>query len=199
MRPLVLSLQQFSVHWEPNETISEACRMGSILIAGLETGRLGRSRRRFVFASTVACVRYLASAELRSSAIDTDSVGERQTKIPAILPDGQISSKSVQPFAKNFPLNPSGKSTVKSMPSCPERGALAIVTNVGTGRGGRGSVARASDVHRAMFVSERERARRAMLLRTAKPCGPGTRCWCQVGGGEVSPTGFDQPLIRQRR
>jgi hypothetical protein len=19
--------------------------------------------------------------------------------------------------------------------------------------------------------------------RTAKPCGPGTRCWCQVGGG----------------
>ena len=24
-------------------------------------------------------------------------------------------------------------------------------------------------------------------LRTAKPCGPGTRCWCQVGGGEVEP------------
>src|SRR6201999_1888134 len=25
--------------------------------------------------------------------------------------------------------------------------------------------------------------------RTAKPCGPGTRCWCQVGGGVASPTG----------
>jgi hypothetical protein len=29
------------------------------------------------------------------------------------------------------------------------------------------------------------------LLRTAKPCGPGTRCWCQVAGGEIDPTGFD--------
>jgi hypothetical protein len=28
------------------------------------------------------------------------------------------------------------------------------------------------------------------LLRTAKPCGPGTRCWCQVAGGEIDPTGF---------
>jgi hypothetical protein len=29
--------------------------------------------------------------------------------------------------------------------------------------------------------------------RTAKPCGPGTRCWCQVGGSDVGPTGLDQP------
>jgi hypothetical protein len=28
--------------------------------------------------------------------------------------------------------------------------------------------------------------------RTAKPCGPGTRCWCQVGGGIASPTGPSQ-------
>jgi hypothetical protein len=28
------------------------------------------------------------------------------------------------------------------------------------------------------------------LLRTAKPCGPGTRCWCQAGGGFLDPTGF---------
>jgi len=26
--------------------------------------------------------------------------------------------------------------------------------------------------------------------RTAKPCGPGTRCWCQAGGGCSNPTGF---------
>jgi hypothetical protein len=27
------------------------------------------------------------------------------------------------------------------------------------------------------------------LLRTAKPCGPDTRCWCQAVGGEFDPTG----------
>ena len=25
-----------------------------------------------------------------------------------------------------------------------------------------------------------------------KPCGPGTRCWCQVGGGFACPTGLTQ-------
>ena len=38
------------------------------------------------------------------------------------------------------------------------------------------------------------RARRTTLMRTAKPCGPGTRCWCQVGEGLSSPTGFEKPL-----
>jgi hypothetical protein len=36
-------------------------------------------------------------------------------------------------------------------------------------------------------------------LRTAKPCGPGTRGWCQVGGGLQSSTGRCEPLIRRRR
>jgi hypothetical protein len=31
-------------------------------------------------------------------------------------------------------------------------------------------------------------------LRTAKPCGPGTRCWCQVGGGFTNPTGFGKTI-----
>jgi hypothetical protein len=31
--------------------------------------------------------------------------------------------------------------------------------------------------------------------RTGKPCGPGTRCWCQVGGGEVGPTGSRSALF----
>jgi hypothetical protein len=39
----------------------------------------------------------------------------------------------------------------------PHRGALAIVTNVGAGCGGRGNI-----------------TRRMILLRTAKPCGPDT-------------------------
>jgi len=46
------------------------------------------------------------------------------------------------PFEKNFPLNPSSKSTLDSRHPVPRRGALAIVTNVRTGCGGRGSVAR---------------------------------------------------------
>jgi hypothetical protein len=43
------------------------------------------------------------------------------------------------------------------------------------------------------------RAGRAALLRTAKACGPGTRGWCQAGGGRSNPTGFVGPSIRQRR
>ena len=38
-------------------------------------------------------------------------------------------------------------------------------------------------------VSDRSRAGRATLLRTAKPCGPGARGWRQVGGGVAGPTG----------
>ena len=39
------------------------------------------------------------------------------------------------------------------------------------------------------LVSEIRRARRTALKRTAKPCGPDTRGWCQAAGGEVDPTG----------
>ena len=31
------------------------------------------------------------------------------------------------------------------------------------------------------------------LLRTAKACGSGTRCWCQAVGGGCGPTGSCQP------
>jgi hypothetical protein len=86
---------------------------------------------------------------------------------------------------------------------------LAIVTNVGMGCGGRGSVGRDCG-RRAVSVSDyaacrtngastpppklRPAARGRLrdwwrLLRTAKPCGPGTRCWCQAGGGFLDPTG----------
>jgi hypothetical protein len=86
-----------------------------------------------------------------------------------------------------------------SPPSRSSRGALAIVTNVGAGCGGRGSVGRAdavagrfsvsdpgartndvasvftnasADVHMPLRPPGEDRS------RTAKPCGPGTRCWC---------------------
>jgi hypothetical protein len=86
---------------------------------------------------------------------------------------------------------------------------LAIVTNVGAGCGGRGSVGR--DCGRRAVLRERSCNARTngastpplklrpaargrlrnwrRLLRTAKPCGPGTRCWCQAGGGFLGPTG----------
>ncbi|SDJ72829.1 MULTISPECIES: hypothetical protein [Bradyrhizobium] len=38
-----------------------------------------------------------------------------------------------------FPLSPSRKSLLELPPSCPTRGALAIVADVGAGSGGRGS------------------------------------------------------------
>jgi hypothetical protein len=39
-------------------------------------------------------------------------------------------------------------------------------------------------------------------MRTAKPCGPGTRCWCQIGGGFSNPTGLSKtfnPLMTVTR
>jgi hypothetical protein len=61
--------------------------------------------------------------------------------------------------------------------------------------GGRGSVGRASVVAGRALACERSTApRRTMLMRTAKPCGPGTRCWCQVGGGFSNPTGHSKRL-----
>ena len=48
------------------------------------------------------------------------------------------------------------------------------------GCGGRGSVGRVRCVRRAVFRERAQRAGRMTLLRTAKPCGPDTRCWCQV-------------------
>jgi hypothetical protein len=98
----------------------------------------------------------------------------------------------------------------------PRRGALAIVTNVGAGCGGRGSVRR----ERCLQAVIRERAPRAderrlnafasvgrhsagwsfwrRKLRTAKPCGSGARGWRQAGEGLQSSTGQCEPSIRRR-
>jgi hypothetical protein len=42
-------------------------------------------------------------------------------------------------------------------------------------------------------VSEQPARRRTALMRTAKPCGSGTRCWCQAVGGGCDSTGSFQP------
>ena len=52
---------------------------------------------------------------------------------------------------------------------------------------------------RALARERSQRADERRFSRTAKPCGPGTRCWCQVGGGMSARPGAGMPLIRQRR
>ena len=82
-------------------------------------------------------------------------------------------------------------------PSRLERGALAIVTNVGAGCGGRGSVGRVIAIAGRFSVSDDAACRRPALQRTAKLCGPDTRCWCQACGGLSSPTGFGETFNPQ--
>src|SRR5437868_9629518 len=76
-------------------------------------------------------------------------------------------------------------------------GALAIVTNVGRDAVDAAALTRASRSQGGFPVSDQERARRTAPKRTAKPCGPGTRCWCQVGGDMSTQPGADMSLIRQ--
>jgi hypothetical protein len=69
-----------------------------------------------------------------------------------------------------------------------------IVTNVGRGCGGRDSVGAqlASQGGSFGLVSDQPARRRTAHSRTVKACGPGTRCWCQVGGGFANSTGFGE-------
>src|SRR5882762_11030511 len=84
--------------------------------------------------------------------------------------------------------------------SHPQEGRIMIVTKRGMGCGGRNGVGTQGDRRaRSKLVSGSRRAGRTMLKRTAKPCGPGTRCWCQAAGGGSDPTGSFQPSSRQRR
>jgi hypothetical protein len=104
---------------------------------------------------------------------------------------------------RNFPVHPVGqiKSITPAVPS--PRGALAIVTDVGWDAVDAAASARsgvAGRVPRERSTGAQDERRQSPAkpfgedgwLRTAKACGPGTRCWCQVGGGFVGPTGFDK-------
>src|ERR1700730_13881967 len=136
---------------------------------------------------------------------DRQVVPARAEGIPNV-PDGQISKLLSSPLRENIPVFNHPKSGLETPPFHPSRGALAIVTNVGMGCGGRGSVGRARDGrvgfkpgsdHRAPDERRQSPAKpfgEDGWLRTAKPCGPGTRCWCQVGGGFGRPN-----RVRQNR
>jgi hypothetical protein len=111
-------------------------------------------------------------------------------------PDGQISrcDKNLStPFAKSISLSPSGKSVLPARAVPPrQEGRIAIVTNAGWDAVDAVDAAASARKVIAGRVS-RERAAGALderrLLRTAKPCGPDTRCWCQAVGGDLDPTG----------
>jgi hypothetical protein len=92
--------------------------------------------------------------------------------------------------AKRFLFSIAPNQIYKPCRPGPKEGRIAIVTYVGLGCGGRGSVV-AREHRRAgrRPVSDRPARGRTALKRTAKPCGPGTRCWCQAGGGFLGPTG----------
>ena len=96
-----------------------------------------------------------------------------------IAADGQISDLPVNSFYGKyscFQLTQIScrNSTVSSL----NEGRIAIVTDVGMGCGGRGSVGRASVIAGRVSRERSTVRRRTALKRTAKPCGPGTRCWC---------------------
>ncbi len=104
------------------------------------------------------------------------------------------------PFCKNISLSPSGKSSLgigasrsrkRGVGHRQERWEGDAVDAIASARKRR---RRAGPP-----VSDRPARRRTALLRTAKSCGPGTRCWCQVGGGALAQPGLNKPLIRRRR
>ena len=80
-----------------------------------------------------------------------------------------------------------------------QRGGSRVVTNarwdaVDAAASARKVIAGRVSRERAAGAQDERR-----WLRTAKPCGPDTRCWCQAVGGEFDPTGSISPSSRQRR
>src|SRR5258707_15317680 len=69
--------------------------------------------------------------------------GHRNGVLPLICPTGDLLTPVSSPLCKNILLRHLVETDLLIPPSRPTRGALAIVTNVGMGCGGRGSVLRA--------------------------------------------------------
>jgi hypothetical protein len=103
------------------------------------------------------------------------------------------------PFRKNISVFPKCKSGYMIRHPVPERGALAIVTNVGAGSGGRGSAGAQVGSQGGFYrsVSGHNARRRTALQRTAKSCGPGASAvGVKSRGGFASPTGRTKPYSR---
>jgi len=111
--------------------------------------------------------------------------------IPCVTARRANHPKSVHPSREKYSASRSTQInlTTLAIPR-PQEGRIAIVTDVGCGeRWPRQCRARNRSCRVSLLMSE-GRARRTVLKRTAKPCGPGARGWRQAGGDVANPTGF---------
>ena len=124
------------------------------------------------------------------------------TDCPASKSPRPLGEPLSSPFRKNISVFPKCKSGYVIGHPVPERGASAIVTNVGAGSGGRGG-ARAHRWSQGGFhrsVSGQDARRRTALKRTAKACGPDASVvGVKSRGGVARPTGRTIPLFARRR
>ena len=104
------------------------------------------------------------------------------------------------PHSKNIPLNPSGKSKLKSAASHPSEGRFAIVTDAGWDAVDA-AASGAKRVRRAASRRERTTARKmndTSCVRQNRVV-PTPVAGAKLRGGCVNSTELDQPPIRQRR
>jgi hypothetical protein len=119
-----------------------------------------------------------------------------KTNFPSQINLIWVVQPQLQKYSRSQPPQISGFNA----PFRPGKGRIAIVMNAGRNVVDATAPARKMIAGRIVrSVSGSQRARRTAKTRTAKPRGPDTRCWCQAAGGELDPTGSDQPLSRQRR
>jgi|SRR6267142_432884 len=115
-------------------------------------------------------------------------------------PTGKSAKTCPAPYEKIFRLTRRANQRYQLAPSFSrQEGRSRVVTNAG----GDAMDAAASARNGVAGRVSRERSTGAQdgrrFQRTAKPCGPDTRCWCQAVGGDLDPTGSEQPLSRERR
>ena len=89
----------------------------------------------------------------------------------------------VQSSPANIPLTVGQIRTMTPRHPVPPEGRWRSSRTLGQVAVDAAASARERD-RRAVFRERTRRARRTALMRMAKPCGPGTRCWCQAGGGD---------------
>jgi hypothetical protein len=110
------------------------------------------------------------------------------------LPDGQINERAVhlrvQPRSQKYSaFRTTQISGYLGASRSDKRGGSRVVTNAERDAvDARASGAR-DDRRARQLVSGYSAQDERRYLRTAKPCGPDTRCWCQAVGGDVDPTG----------
>jgi hypothetical protein len=126
---------------------------------------------------------------------------------PLICPTGKSVNYLSSPIFKNISVFAAPKSPLYPPPSRPTEGRIRIVRDAGRDAVDAAALGVKRDGRAGSGLSQtRERStarRRTTLRRTVKSCGSGTRCWCQVGGGFASPTGFgrtvNSPMTVTRR